>query len=93
MAHTIHALARTTPKIRAEIQVSTLSLSKLMEKYTLSKATVLKWKHRKTVEDFSHRPHSLKTTLTPNQELIVVELRRSLLLPIDDLLVGGARVY
>jgi len=38
------------------------------------------------MQDRSHRPHKLSTTLTPAQEAIVVELRRTLLLPLDDLL-------
>ena len=32
-------------------------------------------------------PHNLNTSLTPAQEAVVIELRTSLLLPIDDLLV------
>lgn len=39
------------------------------------------------VEDASHRPHRLHPTLTPEQEAIVVCLRETLLLPLDDLLV------
>ena len=39
------------------------------------------------MEDKSHRPHNLKTTLSQTEEAIVVELRKSLLLPLDDLLV------
>jgi hypothetical protein len=45
-----------------------------------------KWKKRTSVHDASHTPHRLQTTLTPTQERIVVELRRTLLLPLDDLL-------
>ncbi len=37
--------------------------------------------------DHSHTAHRLQTTLTESQEAVVVELRRSLLLPLDDLLV------
>jgi hypothetical protein len=33
-----------------------------------------------------HRTHRLQTSLTPAQELVVIELRQSLLLPLDDLL-------
>ena len=51
------------------------------------KATARKWKNRDDVQDLSHRPHKLSTTLTPGQEAVVVELRRTLLLPLDDLLV------
>ena len=46
-----------------------------------------KWKARTGVADLSHRPHKLSTTLSAAQEAIVVELRRLLLLPLDDLLV------
>lgn len=35
---------------------------------------------------FTSTPHNLQTTLTPAQEAVVVQLRRLLLLPLDDLL-------
>jgi len=84
---TLHKRARTTPAIRREIQQSTLSERKLAAKYSISRDTVRKWKKRETVEDYSQTPHNLNTSLTPAQEVIVIELRTSLLLPIDDLLV------
>ncbi len=40
---------------------------------------------RASVNDLPHTPHRLQTTLSPAQEVIVVELRKSLLLPLDDL--------
>ncbi|MFZ1548452.1 MAG: hypothetical protein WAT12_15380 [Candidatus Nitrotoga sp.] len=43
-------------------------------------------KGHENFKDRSHRPHTLNTTLTPDQELLVVELRRMLLLPMDELL-------
>jgi transposase InsO family protein len=52
-----------------------------MPRYSLSKATVLKWRKRTDVEDRSHRPHTLHTTLSSTQEFLVCELRRTLLLP------------
>ncbi|GAB6068899.1 hypothetical protein JCM13664_22210 [Methylothermus subterraneus] len=48
--------------------------------------TVLKWKHRTDFEDRPHTAHRLQTTLTPAQQAIVVELRKTLLLSLDDLL-------
>jgi transposase InsO family protein len=39
------------------------------------------------VEDRSHTAHRLQTTLTPAQEAVVVALRQTLWLPLDDLLV------
>ena len=42
---------------------------------------------RELPQDLSHRPHKLNTHLSPAREAIVVQLRRLLLLPLDDLLV------
>lgn len=83
----VHAQARTTPRTRAEIKASTQSLAELAQLYNITKATARKWKNRDETQDRSHRPHKLSTTLTPEQELIVAELRRLVLLPLDDLLV------
>lgn len=82
----VHAQARTTPRTRAEIKASSDSLTQLADRYNITRATALKWKHRDNPEDRSHRPHTLHTTLLPVQEAIAVELRRLLLLPLDDLL-------
>jgi transposase InsO family protein len=64
-----------------------LSDRQLARKHGLTRATVRKWRRRNSVEDASHRPHTLHTTLTSAQEAIVVYLRQQLLLPLDDLLV------
>tara|TARA_R110000737_G_scaffold309994_1_gene318552 strand:- start:1159 stop:1485 length:327 start_codon:yes stop_codon:yes gene_type:complete len=42
--------------------------------------------HRDSVEDRSHMPHRLQTTLTPAQEAVAVALRQTHLVAIDDLL-------
>ncbi len=83
----LHKNARTTPALRREIQQSPLSERALARKYNLSRMTIRKWKQRETVDDASHRPHELHTTLNEGQEAIVVYVRRTLLLPLDDLLV------
>ena len=80
----VHAQARTTSRTRAEIKKSSASLAELAERYNISRATARKWKGRETAQDLSHRPHKLSTTLTPGQEAVVVELRRTVLLPLDD---------
>jgi transposase-like protein len=82
----LHKNARTTPAIRRELQRSTLPTGELAERYGLSRQTVSKWRGRSSTEDASHRPHRLHTRLTPVQEAVVVELRKTLLLPLDDLL-------
>lgn len=82
----LHKQARTTPAVRAQIAASTDSAGALAKRFGVTPATVYKWKARKSVHDRSHTAHHLQTTLTAAQEAIVVELRRTLLLPLDDLL-------
>ena len=83
----LHKQARTTPAVRAEIAASSEPVAVLAQRLNVSEMTVRKWKSRDSVLDRSHTAHRLQTTLTPAQEAIVVELRRTLLLPLDDLLV------
>ncbi len=85
----LHKNATTTPRIRAAIREAPASVSSnsLAARYGVHVNTVYKWRRRETVEDASHRPHKLRTTLPPELEEIVVELRRTLLLGVDDLLV------
>jgi len=47
---------------------------------------VWKWRKRDSVEDRSHTPHCLQTTLTPAQEAVAVASRKTLLVSLDDLL-------
>jgi transposase InsO family protein len=82
----VHPQARTTPRTRAEIHSSKAPLATVAELYNVTKATARKWRTRQDMQDRSHRPNKLSTTLTPAQEALVVELRRTLLLPLDDLL-------
>ena len=83
----LHANATTTPKIRAYIQRSSLSDRALAAELKLTVTTVRRWRARNTQHDASHTPHRLPTTLTPVQEAVTVELRRTLELSLDDLLV------
>ena len=92
MSHKIHSQARTTPKIRAEIQACTLSDRAAAKKYNVTRQTIRKWRERENQQALSHCPHVLKTTLSPNEEIIVVERRKTLLLSLDDLLVHHPRI-
>ena len=85
----IHSQARTTLKIREEIHASKghMTRAEAATHFNVSLSTIDKWRSRERFEDRSHRPNTLHTALTPIQETIVVELRRSLLLTVDDLLV------
>src|SRR6056297_2343701 len=82
----LHSEATTTPKIRAEIQASNEAAWVLADRHGISEQTVYKWRHRDSVEDKSHTPHRLQTTLTPAQEAVAVALRTTLLVSLDDLL-------
>lgn len=85
----IHPQARTTVALRKEIKAlkGKKSQRELAEQYNVTRLTIRKWQNRDELEDRSHRPHTLQTKLTPEQEQLVVELRKLLLLPLDDLLV------
>lgn len=82
-----HANATTTPEMRAFIRESDLPTAVLARLLKISEATVRKWRSRETTNDASHTPRRLKTTLSPSQEYVVVELRQRLLLSLDELLV------
>ena len=82
----LHRNARTTPAIRRELQTSTKSDRELAREYHLNRGTVCKWRRREGTADASHRPHRIHATLSPVQEQIVVALRQTVLLPLDDLL-------
>lgn len=82
----LHKNARTTPAVRAEIAASDERACVLASRYGVTEATIYKWKKRESFTDKSHTAHRLQTTLNPAQEAVVVELRKTLLLPLDDLL-------
>lgn len=81
-----HANATTTPEMRAFIRESDLPTAVLARLLKVSESTVRKWRKRESVEDESHKPHKLNTKLSPSQEYVVVELRKRLLLSLDELL-------
>jgi transposase-like protein len=81
----LHKKATTTPAIRDYIRTCGKPVKTLARELNLNVATVRKWRGRENNQDASHQPHNLQTTLTRAQELIVCELRRSLLLSLDDL--------
>lgn len=82
----VQPCARTTPQARSEINMSPASVTTLAYLYNITIATTRKWKGREDSQGSLHLPHRLNTTLTSAQELLVVELRRMLLLPLDNLL-------
>ena len=86
MILSLHKNATTTPANRAKIAASEEPAAVLATRYGVTLDTVYRWRGRTSFEDRSHTAHQLATTLTSAQEAVAVELRRMLLLPLDDLL-------
>jgi transposase InsO family protein len=87
MAGLLHGSARTTPRVRAELQASQEATRVLAARHGLNPKTVTKWRKRTTTADQPMGPSQPRSTvLTEAEEAIVVEFRRRTLLPLDDVL-------
>ena len=87
MAPGLHGSARTTPRVRAELQTAQATTRGLAARYGLNPKTVAKWRSRSFTADARMGPARPKSTvLTEAEEAIVVEFRRRTLLPLDDVL-------
>ena len=87
MAAGLHGSARTTPRVRAELQASEESARALAARYGLNPKTVAKWRARAGTADAPMGPRRPRSSvLTEAEEAIVVEFRRRTLLPLDDVL-------
>src|SRR5215218_468496 len=87
MAGVLHGSARTTPRIRAELQASQETTRVLAARHGLNPKTVQKWRQRTTTADQPMGPRRPRSTvLTEAEEAIVVEFHRRTLLPLDDVL-------
>src|SRR3712207_4379954 len=87
MGSVLHGSARTTPRVRAELQAAQATTRALAACYGLNPKTVAKWRKRTTTADPPTGPRrACSTVLTEAEEAIVVEFRRRTLLPLDDVL-------
>src|SRR4030095_12359496 len=84
--HAVHANARTTPAVRAEIARSREPTGVLAQRYSVSTETIRKWRKRGPGDchDHSSRPHKLPWKAT-EERAIVCALRRARGFPLDDL--------
>jgi hypothetical protein len=83
MAIRLHGSTRTTPRIRAELQLATGS-PKL---YGLNPKTVAKWRARTSVLDEPMAPRDRASQhLSQEQELLAIALRKQGHLSLDDLM-------
>lgn len=87
MAAGLHGSARTTPRVRAELQASQEATRALATRYGLNPKTVAKWRRRRSTVDAPMGPSRPRSSvLTEAEEAIVVAFRRHTLLPLDDVL-------
>ena len=81
----IHCNAKTNPEQRLIIQNSSESCRTLARRFVVSPATILKWRKRDSNRDRSCAPIRRRYALGPQEEQIVLFLRR-LDVPMDDIL-------
>jgi transposase InsO family protein len=87
MGQVLHGCARTTEAVRRAIQHSQASLRDLARRYGVDPKTIAKWRKRSSVADLPTGPREVhSSTLSAEQEAIVVAFRRHTLLPLDDCL-------
>ena len=87
MGQVLHGSARTTEAVRRAIQHSQESLRALSRRYGINPRTVAKWKKRGSVADLPTGPKEAhSTSLSLEEEAIIVAFRRHTLLPLDDCL-------
>ena len=87
MGQVLHGCATTTEAVRRAIQNSQESLRALAKRYGINQKTVAKWKNREAVSDLPTGPREPKSTsLSLEDEAIIVAFRKHTLLLLDDCL-------
>ena len=87
MGQILHGCARTTEAVRRAIQNSQESLKIMATRYGINPKTVGKWKKLDTVKDSPMGPKEpSSTTLSQDEEALIVAFRKRALLPLDDCL-------
>lgn len=87
MGQILHGSATTTEAVRRAIQNSQASIRSLARQYGINPKTVVKWKHRATIQDAPMGPKQAHSTvLSTEEEALIVAFRKHTLLPLDDCL-------
>ncbi len=87
MGQVLHGNASTTEATRRAIQHSQESLRALAKRYNINPRTVAKWKKCTRVDDLPTGPRNPRSTsLSIEEEAIIVAFRKHTLLPLDDCL-------
>lgn len=85
MFQKLHKNAKTNYLIRQDIQASSKPISVLARKFNVSWNTIKKWKTRKVVEDKSSRPGKLRTTLSIDDEDLIIFERKKFKKTVDEI--------
>jgi transposase InsO family protein len=87
MGQVLHGSATTTEAVRRAIQHSQESLRALARRHGVNQKTIAKWKKRRSTADLPTGPKDPRSTsLSIEDEAVVVAFRRHTLLPLDDCL-------
>ncbi|MCF6318532.1 MAG: DDE-type integrase/transposase/recombinase [Proteobacteria bacterium] len=86
MCQNYHNNAKTNTHIRAEIKSSNLDNKSLAANYRVSENTISKWKNATSLNDASSTPHTIDYALNEIEELVIVSIRKTSWLPLDDVL-------
>src|SRR3954468_11260284 len=87
MGQVLHGSATATEAIRRAIQHSQASMRELARRYGVNPKTIAKWRKRTSVADLPTGPREApSSTLSADQEAIIVAFRRHTLQPLDDCL-------
>lgn len=87
MGQVLHGSATTTEAVRRAIQHSQESLRALAKRHGVNQKTIAKWKKRTSTADLPTGPKDPRSTsLSIEEEAVVVAFRRHTLLPLDDCL-------
>lgn len=85
MQQVYHSNAMTNINIRQQIQNSTFSNVENSLRFGVSTQTISKWKNRTFTEDLSSRPKSIKYALNDLEQALIINLRTSSWMPLDDI--------
>ncbi|ETZ07421.1 transposase [Holospora obtusa F1] len=88
MGSILHGNAKTTLRVRKEIQNSMESAAEIAKRLGLNIKTVLKWKKADCIEDKRSGPAQPKSVLSATEQEIVCEFRRVSKLPLDDVYIA-----
>ena len=84
MGNILHSNAKTTIRVRKEIQESCESILKLAKKYSLNPKTIVKWKKRENLEDNKSGAKKVKSVLSELEQASICEFRRTTKLSLEE---------